>query len=95
MRKVGVATLSAGAFLASAQANELGSDSTGKDWLTTPAEQRSGWARRTPNISNKDASFADAVDGCLKVPCEMHESELTSLTAACVTKLLAPEAANE
>lgn len=57
MRKVVVARLSAGLLLtlgANAQANGLGSDSTGKDWVTAPADERSGWAKRTANIFNKD-----------------------------------------
>lgn len=110
MRKVVVARLSAGLLLtlgANAQANGLGSDSTGKDWVTAPADERSGWAKRTANIFNKDVPFADAVHGCLAralgaaddaeetLVSEIYESELTLITAACVTKLISPDAASE
>ena len=110
MRKVGVATLSAGVLLAlgaSAQADRLRSDSTGKDWLTAPTEERSGWAKRTANIFNKDAPFADAVHGCLARTLsaaedaqatevsEISQSELANLTAACVVTLISPDAASD
>src|SRR6476469_8493315 len=68
MRKFVVACLSAGFLLAlgaNAHANRLGSESTGKDWLTAPADERSGWVQRMANLFNKDAPFADALHGCL------------------------------
>ena len=110
MRKVVVACISAGFLLAlgaNAHANRLGSDSTAKDWLTAPADERSGWAQRMANLFNKDAPFADALHGCLAralggaddaeetLVSEIYESELTHLTAVCVTKLISPLAASD
>ena len=63
--------------------------------------------RRAANIFNKDAPFADAVDGCLQgvlgaaddaeetLVSEIHESELTLITAVCVTKLISPDTTSE
>ena len=89
------------AIAAGAQANKLDGASLGEDWLMAAVEEQSAWTQRMAEIFNKDAAFANALEGCLAGTLgitegfagvanqEIRQIELSNLTAACITAMSA------
>ena len=104
MKTIVAAALGASLVLAigaGAQANRLDGESLGEDWLMAGAEEQVAWAKRMAEIFNKDATFANALEGCLAGTLgitegfagvanqEIRQIELSNLTAACITAMTA------